>query len=124
MNKRFSEGELKSIRHSAFINDRIEPVMATHVMNLVDQLLEEGPIENKFTEEEKKAIELSGELWNAFVALPVQHPSDQMDFCNAIHTIQRILGWRPMMRKGHLDVWRSESEIQGSASGLPPGSPG
>lgn len=124
MNKRFSEGELKSIRQSAFINDRIEPVMAKHVMNLVDQLLEEGPVANKFTEDEEKAINLSVELWNAFVALPVQHPVDQQDFCDAIHTIQRILGWRPMMRKGHLDVRRDESKTQGSSSRLSSGSHG
>lgn len=104
MNKRYGESELKQIQHNAFVFERSSPAMARDVTDLADQLMQEGPIENKFTEEEKKAIQLSADLWNAFRALPEQHHSDKQDFCDAIHTIQRILGWRPMMRKGTLDV--------------------
>lgn len=104
MNKRYSEGDLNRIRSHAFVFDRYDPIMSNYVMDLVDQLLQEGPVENKLTEEEKKVVALSADLWNAFIALPVQHPSDQQDFCNAIHTIQRIIGARPMMRKGQLDI--------------------
>lgn len=103
MNKRYSTGDIARIRQQAFVFERTDPEMARNVTDLCDQLTEEGPVENKFTEEEKKTIQLSADLWNSFVALPEQHPSDRVDFCNAIHTIQRILGWRPMMRKGHLD---------------------
>ena len=104
MNRRYSEGDLNMISQQAFVLDRNAPELAKHVIDLCDQLMQEGSIENKFTEEEKKAISLSADLWDAFIALPEQHPDDTKDFRDAIHTIQRIPGWRPMMRKGMLDV--------------------
>lgn len=66
----------------------------------VDQSSTMGPL--WFTEDETKAIKLSADLWNAFIELPRQHPSDTADFLVAIHAIQRILGYRPMSRNGYL----------------------
>lgn len=104
MNRRLSESEINNIKTRAEATVLPHLDDCTTIVDLCDQLLEEGPIETKFTEEEKQAIKLSADLWNAFISLPEQHPSDKIDFCNSIHTIQRILGWRPMMRKGTLDV--------------------
>lgn len=58
----------------------------------------------QLTEQEKIVLQLSADLWNAYVALPEQHPSDRIDFCDAIHTIQRIIGWRPLTRSGQFDL--------------------
>lgn len=70
----------------------------------MDKEPEEALVTVGFTEEERNVLRLSAKLWNAFHQLPEQHPSDTLDFCNALHAIQRIVGWRPMMRKGTLDV--------------------
>ena len=66
-----------------------------------------------FTEPELIALQLTVELWYAFKALPQQHPSDLPDFLNAIHTIQRILGWRPLTRSGHLDLVKQKENCDG-----------
>lgn len=45
------------------------------------------------TDDEKKALSLSGELMTAFNKLPVLHPADVAEMIRDIHDIQnRILG--------------------------------
>ena len=104
MNRRLSESEINNVKTTAAITVQPHLDDCTTIVDLCDQLLEEGPIETKFTDEEKKVILLTRDLWNAFIDLPIQHPNDRDDFRGAIHSIQRILGWRPMMRKGTLNV--------------------
>ncbi|MCA9367572.1 hypothetical protein KC887_04925 [Candidatus Kaiserbacteria bacterium] len=50
------------------------------------------------TEGERAAFELSGDLWNAFIALPVLHTSDTDEFRAHIHALQNIIMSRPVMR--------------------------
>ncbi|SFG08380.1 hypothetical protein SAMN05518801_10732 [Novosphingobium sp. CF614] len=47
---------------------------------------------------EKHALELSAELWNAFMALPVQHVDDIAEFRHKLHDLQRIVLSRPAHR--------------------------
>ena len=105
MNKNYSEKELKSIRESAFINDRIEPVMAPHVMNLVDQLLEVSPAGGLQLEDaEKEVLEMTNDLREKFKKLPELNQADSEDFDTALRIIQRIITWRPFIRDGGINV--------------------
>lgn len=103
MNNNYPVSQIQEMRNLHAIKEE-DDTSCLIIVNLCDQLMADPDRTRSFTLEEKKAIALSADLWNAFIALPEQHPSDKVDFCNAIHTIQRILGWRPMMRKGTLDV--------------------
>lgn len=40
------------------------------------------------TDEEKEIVESLGRVWNAFVALPVEHDMDAVEFCRIIHAAQ------------------------------------
>ena len=50
------------------------------------------------TEQEGKVMDALVEAWNEFVKLPIQHPSDNTDFCNGIHQCQHILCMRILQR--------------------------
>lgn len=43
------------------------------------------------TEQEKKILDMTGEVWNAFLTLPVEHPSDRDEFMRNIHALQNII---------------------------------
>lgn len=43
------------------------------------------------TEEEKRALALTGELWNAMLALPDKHPHESEEHMRDIHNIQNRL---------------------------------
>lgn len=43
------------------------------------------------SEEENNTLELTVDLWNAFVALPGGHPDDIIDVKFHIHALQRII---------------------------------
>jgi len=49
--------------------------------------------------EEKKAMELSAELWNQFRQLPELHQDDIHEFRFHIHAIQNMIMARPEQRK-------------------------
>ncbi len=49
-------------------------------------------------EDEKRAIEASAELWNAFVKLEKYHPDDIQDVKFHIHAIQNIIMSRVAVR--------------------------
>ena len=49
---------------------------------------------NFVTKKEKKVCDLLIEAWNGYIKLEVQHPSEQTDFTNAIHTCQQLLAIR------------------------------
>lgn len=50
------------------------------------------------TESEKHTIALTVELWNALVALPVEHADDIHEFRSHIHSIQHLVMARPVRR--------------------------
>ena len=49
--------------------------------------------------EERKVLNGLADCWNDYCKLPVQHPDDARDFCNAIHTCQRIIMAREAVRR-------------------------
>ena len=52
----------------------------------------------QITDEENEVMNLLGEAWNKFTALPVLHGSDKADFQYAIHLAQNIILARVGMR--------------------------
>ena len=44
------------------------------------------------------------ELHNIYISLPVQHPSDQQEWCNAIHDLQKLIALR-IVRKDHPNIF-------------------
>ncbi len=56
------------------------------------------------TEQEAAIARLLGEVWSAYLALPVEHPMDQQEFCTAIHRCQDMVlarsGRRELNSKG------------------------
>lgn len=51
------------------------------------------------TPEELKIVEMLAFAWNAFTRLPVEHPSDNEEFCRMIHAAQEKVLARPARRK-------------------------
>jgi len=43
------------------------------------------------TDQEATIARLLGEVWNAYLALSVEHPMEQTEFCAAIHRCQDIV---------------------------------
>lgn len=52
----------------------------------------------KLTQEEKEILELTAELWNKFLALPINHPMEANEMAIKIHDIQRMIISRPGFR--------------------------
>lgn len=52
----------------------------------------------KLTQEEKEILELTAELWNRFLALPINHPMEANGIAMKIHDIQRMIISRPGFR--------------------------
>lgn len=56
------------------------------------------------TDQEKKVLELTKDVWNDFLKLPEQHKDDEHDFRFHIHALQNIVlareGVRAMDKKG------------------------
>lgn len=56
-------------------------------------------IEASITPDEEKLInQLGGHIWNQFENLPFYRQSDKIDFADAVHKLQRIVGVRPLFR--------------------------
>lgn len=51
------------------------------------------------TEQEQKVLQLTADVWNAFMKLPRQHPDDQTEFRHALHALQRVVLARPAVRE-------------------------
>lgn len=49
-------------------------------------------------EEEKELLNLTGEIWNKYLDLPILHPNDQQEFMYHLHAIQRIIMSREFLR--------------------------
>ncbi|WP_370677569.1 hypothetical protein [Pleomorphomonas sp. PLEO] len=56
------------------------------------------------TEQEKAVIKATIALWNAFCALPVEHPDDAPEVRSAIHLIQDKVLSRPARREWNKEV--------------------
>lgn len=52
----------------------------------------------KPTKEEEEILELTAELWNRFLALPINHPMEANEIAMKIHDIQRMIISRPGFR--------------------------
>jgi hypothetical protein len=69
------------------------------------------------TPQERAVIDLLGEAFNAFVALPREHPSELREFEQAIHVAQTLVMARPTARA---EGWVKRSDVPPA----PPDSPG
>lgn len=52
----------------------------------------------KLTQEEDEILELTAELWNKFLQLPIYHLMEQSEMQSKIHDIQRMIISRPGFR--------------------------
>lgn len=52
----------------------------------------------KLTKEEEEIIRLTEEVWNRFLALPINHPMERYEMAIKIHDIQRMIISRPGFR--------------------------
>ena len=79
-------------------------------------------------DQERNILDLTGDLWNEYVKLPVYHPDDAQEFSVLIHTIQRHILARSGERSlpGHkvyaedLTAWYTEHL---KAPGIDPNDP-
>jgi hypothetical protein len=56
------------------------------------------------TAQEKECLNHLVEAWNLFVGMDNKHPSDNPEFCKAIHDAQKMLALR-VARRVDTDVW-------------------
>lgn len=52
----------------------------------------------KLTQEEEAILRLTEEIWNRFLALPINHPMERDEMAIKIHDIQRMIIFRPGFR--------------------------
>ena len=52
----------------------------------------------KLTKEEEEILMLTEEIWNRFLALPINHPMERDEMAIKIHDIQRMIISRPGFR--------------------------
>jgi hypothetical protein len=50
------------------------------------------------TPKEREVIDLLAEAWNAYLELPVEHPTHRQEFMFAIHQAQQLVLSRPTSR--------------------------
>ena len=43
------------------------------------------------TAAEKAIADALGEVWNAYLALPVEHPMEAAEFCQGVHALQNMV---------------------------------
>jgi hypothetical protein len=58
------------------------------------------------TEQESKALELSADLWNALIDLPIIHPADINEACFHIHALQNMI----MARQYQIEMLPQQSK--------------
>ena len=48
---------------------------------------------DELTDQEAKIAQMLGDVWNEYLALPIEHSMEQQEFCTAIHVCQdKVLG--------------------------------
>lgn len=70
---------------------------------VIGTVITKGVIENdinigKLTKEEEEILMLTEEIWNRFLALPINHPMEANEMAMKIHDIQRMIISRPGFR--------------------------
>lgn len=68
--------------------------------------------EHRLTDDERTVLELMEAAWNAFVRLPVQHPSHVREMEGHIHNAQRIVMSRVVARQ---EGWVKDADGENSA---------
>lgn len=63
----------------------------------------------KLTQEEEEILELTAELWNRFLELPINHPMEKDEMAIKIHDIQRMIISRPGFRMNK-EIFRDYGE--------------
>lgn len=63
----------------------------------------------KLTKEEKEILKLTEEIWNRFLALPINHPMEANEIAIKIHDIQRMIIARPGFRMNK-EIFRDYGE--------------
>ena len=61
-------------------------------------VIAEGVNPGKLTQEEDEILELTEEVWNKFLQLPIYHLVEQSEMQSKIHDIQRMIISRPGFR--------------------------
>lgn len=61
----------------------------------------------KLTKEEEEILMLTEEIWNRFLALPINHPMEANEIAMKIHDIQRMIIARFRMNK---EIFRDYGE--------------
>lgn len=70
---------------------------------VIGTVITKGVIEDdinlgKLTQEEEAILRLTEEIWNRFLALPINHPMEANEIAMKIHDIQRMIISRPGFR--------------------------
>lgn len=63
----------------------------------------------KLTQEEEAILRLTEEIWNRFLALPINHPMEMDEMAIKIHDIQRMIIARPGFRMNK-EIFRDYGE--------------
>lgn len=63
----------------------------------------------KLTKEEEEILRLTEEIWNRFLALPINHPMERDEMAIKIHDIQRMIISRPGFRMNK-EIFRDYGE--------------
>lgn len=61
-------------------------------------VIAEGINPGKLTQEEEAILILTGEIWNRFLELPINHPMERNEMAVKIRDIQRMIISRPGFR--------------------------
>lgn len=64
------------------------------------------------SQDERLVIGILGQAWNAYLALPVIHQSDQGEFMQAIHASENVVCSRPAVRQLLYARMQTEHEEQ------------
>lgn len=65
----------------------------------------------KLTKEEEEILMLTEEIWNRFLALPINHPMEANEIAMKIHDIQRMIISRPGFRMNK-EKFRDYGEVK------------
>ena len=86
--------------------DDIKKIIREVIKETID---EKGSEKNPFTPEEQKVMDFLVDAQNSFSELETTHPSEEEDWTNAMHALQRLLGQR-VLRRDYPDYFYSSKE--------------
>lgn len=76
------------------INIGKDTVIGTVTTKVIEEVINPALL----TQEEDEILELTAELWNKFLQLPIYHLMEQSEMQSKIHDIQRMIISRPGFR--------------------------